>query len=108
MDGFLAEFEQMVLLAVVRLDEGAYGAAIRREVGHQTGRTVSHGASFVTLDRLERKGFLTSTMGSSTSGRGGRPKRFFRITPAGAAALKRTRAAFDRLWDGVDDMLETS
>ena len=108
MDTFLAEFEQMVALAVVRLGDGAYGAAIRREVELRTGRSVSHGASFVTLDRLERKGFVTSAVGSSTPGRGGRPKRYFRVTPAGAEVLRRTRAAFDRLWEGVDDALETS
>ncbi len=105
---YLGELEQMALLAVARLGDGAYGRAIRQELADRTGRRVSHGASYVTLDRLETKGYLTSTVGEPAPGRGGRPKRFFRVTPAGAKALQDTRAAFASLWDGLDEVLEDS
>lgn len=103
---FLGEFEQMVLLAVMRLGEAAYGGAIRRELEARTGRKTTHGASYVTLDRLVAKGLLESDLGEPEAGRGGRPKRYFRITPEGIEALRASRAALRSLWSGLEEALE--
>ncbi len=101
---YLGEFEQTILLAVMRVGEGAYGASIRREVEACTGRSVSHGAAYITLDRLEEKGLLESELGVATAGRGGRRKRLFRVTTDGIAALKASRAALENLWNGVEEL----
>jgi DNA-binding PadR family transcriptional regulator len=103
---YLGEFEQTILLAVLRVGEGAYGASIRREVEACTGRAVSHGAAYVTLDRLEEKGLLQSELGESAAGRGGRRKRLFRVTGSGVAALKASRGALEKLWSGVEELGE--
>ena len=105
---YLGEFEQMVLLAILHLEHGAYGLAIRRELVKRTGRKVSHGASYVTLDRLEKKGLLLSTLGEPTQGRGGRAKRYFEVTPAGVSALRESRKALQNLWGGLDAVLGDS
>jgi len=101
---FLGEFEQALLLAVLRVGEGAYGSSIRKELEACTGRKVSHGAAYVTLDRLESKGLVHSELGESTPGRGGRRKRLFRVTAEGVAALKESRDALVSLWSGVDEL----
>jgi PadR family transcriptional regulator PadR len=103
---FLGEFEQMVLLAVLRLQDGAYGLSIRKELEAKTGRKVSHGASYVTLDRMEAKGLLDSTLGEPAKGRGGRAKRYFRVTPEGLQALRASRTALQSLWSGLEEVLE--
>jgi len=103
---FLGEFEQMVLLAVLRLDDDAYGLSIRKELEARTGRRVSHGASYVTLDRMEAKGLVESRLGEPVQGRGGRAKRYFRVTPDGVQALRASRAALQSLWSGVEEVLE--
>lgn len=105
---YLGEFEQMVLLAILHLADDAYGLAIRRELEKRTGRKVSHGASYVTLDRLENKGLLVSTLGKPTPGRGGRAKRYFTVTPTGITALRESRKALQSLWGGLDAVLEDS
>jgi PadR family transcriptional regulator PadR len=97
----LGEFEQLVLLAIVRLGDGAYGTTIRREIEHHTSRTVAVGALYTALDRLERKGYVASSMSDPTPQRGGRAKRHFRLRAGGAAALKRSRDALARMWAGV-------
>jgi PadR family transcriptional regulator PadR len=97
----LGEFEQFLLLAIVRLGEDAYGVTIRREIERRTGRDVAIGALYTALDRLERKGFVASTMSEPTAERGGRSKRHFRIKAAGAAALRQSRERMARMWDGV-------
>ncbi len=99
---FLGEFEQLVLLAVLRMDGDGYGMSIRREIVGQTGREVSIGAVYATLERLERKGFLASEEGEATPVRGGRARRHFRLQPAGKQALLRSRRMLDSMWDGVD------
>ena len=101
---YLGEFEQTILLAVLRVGDDAYGAAIRRELEACTGRKASHGAAYVTLDRLEEKGLLASELGESAAGRGGRRKRLFRVTDAGIEALRASRAALEQLWSGVDEI----
>ena len=105
---YLGEFEQMVLLAILHLSDGAYGLAIRRELEKRTGRTVSHGAAYITLDRLEKKGLLLSQLGDPTPGRGGRAKRYFHVTPVGVSALRESRRALQSLWGGLDAVLEDS
>jgi PadR family transcriptional regulator, regulatory protein PadR len=98
----LGEFEQIVLLAVVRLSDAAYGSPIRREIEERTGRTIAIGALYTALDRLERKGYVASSMSDPTPLRGGRAKRYFTLRPAGAAALKRSRDALTSMWAGIE------
>jgi DNA-binding PadR family transcriptional regulator len=95
---FPGEFEQIVLLAVVALGDGAYAVPVRREILRHTGRDVSRGAVYITLDRLQAKGYLASRQGDPTPARGGRARRYYRVTPAGLAAVRRARTALDRLW----------
>ncbi len=99
---YLGEFEQMVMLCVARLEEGAYGIAILEEMQHRTGVEVAVASVYAALDRLERRAFVTSTIGASTPERGGRAKRYFRLESAGAYALTRSRSALDSLWDGLE------
>lgn len=95
---YLGEFEQIVLLAVARLGDGAYGMAIRREIEARTGRNVAIGAVYATLDRLEAKELVAS---SRQPGSDAVSRRVFTITGIGARALAHTRATRDRLWTGV-------
>jgi DNA-binding PadR family transcriptional regulator len=98
---FLGEFEEIALLMVGVLDDNSYGASITKEIENHTGRQVGFNTVHVTLDRLEEKGFLTSKMGGATAERGGRRKRFFQLTPAGATALKEIRLVRVRLWEAL-------
>ena len=98
----LGEFEQTVLLAIVRLGEGAYGVTIRQEIEARTGRAVAIGALYTALDRLERKGYVSSTMSDPTPQRGGRSKRHFIVKAAGIGALRQSRDVLARMWQGVD------
>lgn len=102
---YLGEFEQMILLAILHLGDGAYGLSIRRELETHTGKQVTHGAAYITLDRLEKKGLLHSELGDPTPGRGGRAKRFFHVTPAGVTALRESRKALRSLWGGLETVL---
>src|SRR4051812_46269926 len=99
--GPLGEFEQAVLLAIVHLDEGAYGAAIRKEIEKRTRRNISVGALYTALDRLEAKGFVTSALADPTPERGGRAKRHFTPTSAGTGALRESREFLSRMWGGL-------
>ena len=99
---FPGELEQMVLLAVARLEGEGYGVTVRREIERRTGRTVVIGAVYATLERLEEKGLVRSWEGEPTPERGGRAKRHFRIQPEGIRALETARTMMDRLWEGVD------
>lgn len=99
MTAFLGEFEQTVLLAVLRLKEDAYGLRVGDEIEQVTGRRPSSGALYTTLDRLERKAYLTSTL-EDHAGRAGRPRRYFALTPEALAALRRSRQALLKLWAG--------
>ena len=99
---YLGEFEYIVLLAVLRLGKKAYGVTVRREIETRTGREVSVGAVYATLDRLEGKGYAYSRAGDPTPERGGRSKRFFEITPKGAAAINRTQCALQSMIKGLD------
>lgn len=97
----LGEFEQVVLLTVLRLGDGAYGVPIRQEIEQRARRKVTIGALYATLDRLEAKGYLHSWFADPTPCRGGRSKRYFRLLPAGEQALVNYRAMLDRMWLGV-------
>lgn len=101
-DGMLGAFEEMVLLAVGRQSGDGYGMTIRRQIEEQTGRDVTIGAVYATLDRLETKAFVESGLEAGDSTRKGRARRHFRILPAGVEALQRTRTMRDGLWEGVD------
>lgn len=100
-DQYLGEFEQLVLLAVVRLADTAYGVPIRREIERRTERKVTVGALYSTLDRLEAKGYLSSWFADPTAERGGRSRRYFRVEPQGIEALATAKNMFDRMWKGV-------
>jgi PadR family transcriptional regulator PadR len=97
----LGAFEQAVLLAILRLPEGAYGRAILREVQARIGRDVAAGAVHATLWRLEKKSLITSRLEPGTPIRGGRERRFYRLQPKGLRALNNARAAVETLWHGL-------
>ena len=97
----LGEFEQYLLLAVVRLGHQAYGVTVRQEVETRTGRDIAIGALYTSLSRLELKGYLRSRMSDPTPERGGRSKRYFTVTAAGAAALRQSRERLARMWEGL-------
>ena len=99
---YLGELEQMLLWTVLRLDGSAYGAVILCELSDRTGRAVSPGALYATLDRLEAKRMIASRLADPEPGRGGRPKRYVRVTAQGRAELERTRSEWVSLWDGFD------
>ena len=97
----LGAFEQAVLLAIVRLREDAYGRAILKEVTIRLERDVAAGAVHATLERLAKKGLVSSRLGSGTPVRDGRARRFYRMQPAGLRALNDARAAVNNLWHGL-------
>ena len=98
----LGPLEQIVLLAVFRLGANAYGMTVRREIEARTGRNISIGAVYATLERLQAKGFVKSFTGEPTPERGGRAKRYFRIQAAGRRALSTSQEAVRRMADGLD------
>jgi len=98
----LGEFEQVVLLAILRLGDAAYGVSIREEIKECTSRTVSPGALYTTLDRLERKGMLLSRSGEPTAARGGGAKRFYTVTSRGRSRLIEVQTDFQRLLVGLE------
>lgn len=104
---YLGDFELVVMLAVLRVGDGAYTVAIRKFVEQHTGRRSTRGAVYVTLRRLEEKGYLTSEFGEPTAERGGRPKRFYTITESGRAAVRDCRDMLSRMWRGLGPALES-
>ncbi len=101
---FLGEFEQIVMLAVLSIDDGAYGVTIRHEIEEQLQRSISPGALYTTLDRLEAKGLLSSAMrptGADTN----RSKRCFKVPRAGLKALRESRKVLETMWNGVRAVL---
>jgi PadR family transcriptional regulator, regulatory protein PadR len=101
----IGEFEHVVLLAILRLGEEAYAVSVRDEILQCTGRDVSRGSIYITLDRLETKGYLKSYLADSTPERGGRSKRFYALRPLAVNALKENRRAFVALWRGLESVL---
>lgn len=104
----LGEFEQLVLMSVMRVGGDAYGIPIHAELRHRTGRDPTLAAVYKTLERLEDKGFLASRLGEATPERGGRRKRFFSITSAGRRELRTSLAAIRKMAAGLDVGLEPS
>ena len=104
---YLGEFEHLVLLAILRLGDDAYAPAILEELEVRTGRPPSPGSMYVTLDRLEDKGFLRSRLADANDERGGRPRRYVRVTPLGIRQLRASRTALLELWRGLEGTLET-
>jgi PadR family transcriptional regulator PadR len=99
---YLGEFEHMIVLALLRLGDEAYGVTVRQEIEARTKREVSIGAVYATLDRLEAKGYVKSHRGDPTPERGGRSKRFFNVTAKGVAAVNRAQRALHSMTEGLD------
>jgi PadR family transcriptional regulator PadR len=97
----LGELEQLLLLALAHLGDGAYGVSIATLIEARTGRVLSPGAIYTALDRLETRGFVTSRWGDPTPERGGKRKRYYRLRPAGATALRETQTALARMARGL-------
>jgi len=104
--GYIGEFEQVVLMTVLRLGEGAYGATIRNEIAERTGRDVSLSAVHTTLERLEDKKLLHSRVGDPTPQRGGRRKRFFSLSAAGEQALQASWQRLKKAAEGLEPLLD--
>src|SRR4029453_18055940 len=104
---FLTDFELMVMLAVLRVRDEAYGVPIAREIEETAGRSVTHAAVYLALDRLCQHGLVTSRLGDPTPERGGRAKKLFSITPTGLRAIRRTQSAFIALWKGIPELKGT-
>ena len=102
----LGGFEKLLLLAVLRLGEQAYGAAIFEELEKRTARGVAPGAVYVTLRRLEKKGMVRAKPGAATPERGGRPKKIYAIEPDGLTALREARREWDAMAEGLHGLLE--
>jgi len=102
---FLGEFEQMVLLSLLKSGESPYAIAARRRLEETTGRSVSRGALYRTLDRLEEKGYLSWKLEEPHPDRGGHPRRAFRVTARGLEALRASRSALVKLWTGLEEVL---
>jgi DNA-binding PadR family transcriptional regulator len=102
----LTDFELMLLLATLRVGDRAYGVEIAREIERTGGRPVLLGAAYTALDRLEARGYVSSSIGDPSPERGGRAKRFFRVTPRGVKAVKDTKRALVALWQDVPQLKE--
>ncbi len=100
----LTRTEEIILLAVHRLDDNAYGVTIRQEVEALVGKLYSVGAIYVPLDRMAERGWLTTNTGSPTSVRGGRAKRFYKLTPEGKQALLAAKQFQEKLWSGIPEL----
>jgi DNA-binding PadR family transcriptional regulator len=103
---YLGEFEQLLLLTVLRLGADAYGADIARDLDERAGRSVSRGALYTSLDRLEDKGLVRWKSAAGTPARNGLPRRVYVVTPAGVAALREARATLQRMWRGLEHLLK--
>jgi PadR family transcriptional regulator len=101
---FLGGFELLVLLALIRLGDDAYGVPISEAIETSSGREVAIGSVYITLERLERKGFVSSTLGEPTAERGGRAKTYFHITTTGLREVRQARRTLMNLWQGVPQL----
>lgn len=100
----IGDFELIVMLVLLRLGESAYGVPISREIERQCGREVALGSVYATLERLQEKGLVSSDLGEPTPERGGRAKRYFRLTRKGLREVRETRQALIRLWRGLPEL----
>lgn len=103
---YLGEFEQLLLLAILRLGDEAFGPEVSRELEARAGRSVSRGHLYTSLDRLEAKGLLRWKLASGTAVRDGLPRRLYTVTPSGVAAVRASRDVLRRMWRGLDDSLK--
>ncbi|HEY7291126.1 MAG TPA: PadR family transcriptional regulator [Vicinamibacterales bacterium] len=101
---FLGGFELLVLLALIRLGDDAYGVPISDAIEESSGKEVAIGSVYITLGRLETKGLVSSRRGEPTAERGGRAKTYFRLTAKGLRQVQQTRRTLIRLWDGVPQL----
>lgn len=101
---YLGSLEIMVFLALIRLGEDAYGVTISREIEERGGREVALGSVYAALERLEEKGLISSALGEPTPERGGRAKKFFRVTGKGLRELRETRQTLKNLWQGIPQL----
>src|SRR5260370_27446587 len=106
MSELIGQFEQTVLLALIRLGKDAYGRAVLNEIQVRLNRDVSAGAVYATLERLETKGLASSKLAPGTAIRGGRARRYFVPTGAGGRALNDAKSATDGLWQGLASPLK--
>lgn len=102
---YLGDFEQLILLALLRLGPEAYGAELHREIEGRSGRKVSMGALYTTLSRMEKKGYVSSRIGEPTAERGGRRKKYFQLEAVGREALSRSYEAVRRMASGLESAL---
>ncbi|HET7697182.1 MAG TPA: helix-turn-helix transcriptional regulator [Vicinamibacterales bacterium] len=102
----LTDLELMIMLAVLRVGDDAYGVRIAQEIEAITGRRVLLGAAYAALERLENNGLVASNTGTPTPERGGRARRFFRVTPRGLRSVKDTQRALAAMWRGVPQLKE--
>ncbi len=102
----LGEFEALVLLSALRLGDGAYGLSIADEIKATAGRLTARAAVYVTLRRLEQKGLVTTSWESASETDGRKPRRFVKVEPEGLNQLRRSRGALQRMWNGLEDVLE--
>ena len=106
MGSILSGFEQLVLLALLRLAEGAYGVAVQREISRTARRPTAFGSVYTALTRLEARGYITARLGDPTPSRGGRRKKYFTITAPGRRALATSLRAVQRMSEGIDPIRE--
>jgi PadR family transcriptional regulator len=99
-------FEQIVLVAILRLGQDAYAIPIREEIERRTGRAVARGALYTALERLEAKHYVASQMSAPLPERGGRSRRYYNLTPTGLHAIKTARQSLLQLWQGLEGVLE--
>ncbi len=102
--GYLGEFELMILLAVIHLGDEAYGVPISRELEAHRGRDVSVGSVYAALERLEGKGLVASSLGDPTPERGGKAKRYFRVTREGLRLVHDTRRVLKKMWRTLPEL----
>jgi DNA-binding PadR family transcriptional regulator len=100
----LGGFELLVVLALIRLGDEAYGVPIAETIEERSGHAASVGSVYMTLDRLERKGLVSSRLGEPTAERGGRAKTYFRVTPKGLRAARRSQQTLINLWRGLPQL----
>ncbi|HTV81924.1 MAG TPA: PadR family transcriptional regulator [Acidobacteriaceae bacterium] len=103
---YLGELELMILLTVIHLGDDAYGVPISRELEQQRGREVAVGSVYASLERMEAKGLVTSSLGDPTQERGGKARRYFRITEAGLRQVAATRTVLEKMWRGLPQLKE--
>ena len=103
----IGEFEQLILMALIRVGAEAYGVSVRAEIESRTGRTISPGALYTALDRLERRGFVSSRLGAPTPERGGKRKRLYALQPAGERELARVYESLRLMAGGMETRFRT-